>query len=139
MLWGGDEKLGRKKIGLAAQSKKIGHPNPTNLAVARRRAQAANRAAADAFAANVLLFVRQIQAEGVTSLAAIAAVLNHRGIRTARGGAWHHSTVRNLLARAATLAPVAPKAKPDLLAGYRWPTPKRRYKQRRQSVPLNRC
>jgi Recombinase len=30
---------------------------------------------------------------------AIAAVLNERRIRTARGGAWHDSTVRNLLAR----------------------------------------
>jgi hypothetical protein len=26
--------------------------------------------------------------------------LNDRGVRTARGGAWHDSTVRNLLARA---------------------------------------
>jgi hypothetical protein len=25
--------------------------------------------------------------------------LNDRGVRTARGGAWHNSTVRNLLAR----------------------------------------
>jgi len=31
---------------------------------------------------------------------AIAAALNDRGVRTARGGAWHDSTVRNLLARA---------------------------------------
>jgi hypothetical protein len=33
------------------------------------------------------------------SATAIAAVLNERRIRTARGGAWHDSTVRNLLAR----------------------------------------
>jgi hypothetical protein len=29
-----------------------------------------------------------------------ANALNNRGVRTARGGAWHNSTVRNLLARA---------------------------------------
>jgi Recombinase len=62
---------------------------------------AASREAADAFAANVLPIVRQIQAVGVTTFRAIAAALNDRGVRTARGGAWHDSTVRNLLARAA--------------------------------------
>jgi hypothetical protein len=45
--------------------------------------------------------VRQIQAAGVTGLANIAQALNDRGIRTARRGAWHNSTARNLLARAA--------------------------------------
>ena len=32
-------------------------------------------------------------------LQSIANALNDRGVRTARGGAWHNSTVRNLLAR----------------------------------------
>jgi hypothetical protein len=61
---------------------------------------AANKKAADAFAANVLPIVRQIQAAGVSGLKSIANALNDRGVRTARGGAWHNSTVRNLLARA---------------------------------------
>jgi hypothetical protein len=56
-----------------------------------------NREAADAFAANVLPIVRQIQASGATTFRAIAAALNNRGVRTARGGIWHDSTVRNLL------------------------------------------
>jgi len=43
------------------------------------KAHAANRAAADQFASNVLPFVPEIQAAGVTSLAAIAAALNARG------------------------------------------------------------
>lgn len=60
---------------------------------------AANRMAADAFAANVLPIVRQIQAAGATTHRAVAAALNARGIRTARGGAWHANTVRSLLAR----------------------------------------
>jgi hypothetical protein len=34
----------------------------------------------------VLPVVREIQAAGITSLAAIAAALNARGVRTARGG-----------------------------------------------------
>jgi Recombinase len=67
---------------------------------AQAKGIAANREAADAFAANVLPIVRQIQASGVTTFRAIAAALNNRGVRTARGGAWHDSTVRNLLARA---------------------------------------
>jgi hypothetical protein len=35
-----------------------------------------------------------------TKTRAIAEALNARGIRTARGGEWHYSTVRNLPARA---------------------------------------
>ena len=74
--------------------------NRTNLADAQRAGQDANRASADAFAHSVLPVVRQIQAAGITGLANIAKALNDRGIRTARGGAWHNSPVRNLLARA---------------------------------------
>ena len=76
--------------------------NRTNLAEAQARGVTVNRAAADAFAANVLPIVRQIQAAGATTPRAVAAALNARGIRTARGGAWHDSTVRNLLVREVT-------------------------------------
>jgi hypothetical protein len=48
----------------------------------------------------VLPIVRQLQAAGITGTYAIADALNRRGIRAARGGQWHHSTVRNLLVRA---------------------------------------
>jgi len=41
-----------------------------------------------------------MQAAGVTGFRAIAAALNDRGVWTARGGEWHGTTVRNLLARA---------------------------------------
>ena len=74
--------------------------NRTNLSDAQAKGVAANRGAADAFAANVLPIVRQIQSTGATTFRAIAEALNDRGVRTARGGAWHDSTVRNLLARA---------------------------------------
>jgi hypothetical protein len=57
------------------------------------------RAAADAFAANVLPIIRQVEAAGATGYRAIAAALNARGVRTARGGEWHATTVRNLMQR----------------------------------------
>jgi DNA invertase Pin-like site-specific DNA recombinase len=74
--------------------------NRTNLPDAQAKGVATNQKAADAFASNVLPIVRQIQAAGVTTYRAIAQALNDRGVRTARGGDWHDSTVRNLLARA---------------------------------------
>jgi hypothetical protein len=37
----------------------------------------------------------------LANIPVIASALNDRGVRTARGGAWHDSTVRNLLERAA--------------------------------------
>jgi Recombinase len=73
--------------------------NRTNLAEAQTMGATANQESADAFAANVLPVVRELQASGTTTVRAIAEALNARGIRTARGGDWHHSTVRNLLAR----------------------------------------
>jgi DNA invertase Pin-like site-specific DNA recombinase len=90
----------RTRVALAArkaQGVRLG--NPTNLAEASAKGAASQRAEADAFAAKVLPIVRVIQAEGATTLRAIAASLNERAVRTARGGEWHDSTVRNLLSR----------------------------------------
>src|SRR6516164_2646581 len=89
----------RTKAGLAAKKAagaKLGNPRAAEAAV---KAHAANRTAADQFWANILLIVRAIQASGLTTLRDIAAALNARGVRTARGGQWHSSTVHNLLAR----------------------------------------
>jgi len=55
---------------------------------------------ADRFAANLLPIVRSIQSAGPIGMVAIAKTLNERGVRTARGGQWHVSSVANLLARA---------------------------------------
>ena len=90
----------RTRVALAAK-KAAGATlgNRTNLRKAQAQGSAANRSAADAIAANVLPMVRQLRAAGVTTTRAIAEALNARGIRTARAGDWHHSTVRNLLAR----------------------------------------
>ena len=95
----------RTKAALAAKKAagaKLGNPRAAEAAA---KAHAANRAAADQFAANVLPIVRAIQASGLTTLREIADALNARGVRTARGGQWHSSTVHNLLARIATREP----------------------------------
>jgi hypothetical protein len=79
-----------------AAGAKLGNPRAAETV---GRAHAANRAAADCFASNILPIVESIRASGITSHAGIAAALNRRGIGTARGGRWHSTTVRNLLAR----------------------------------------
>ena len=43
--------------------------------------------------------VKEIQAAGTLSLKGIADELNRRSITTARGGLWHASSVKNLMAR----------------------------------------
>ena len=80
-----------------AQGVKLG--NPRNMPEAAAKGREAQRAGADQFAANVLPVIESIKAAGATSLDALAKALNARGIRTARGGRWHSTTVRNLLAR----------------------------------------
>ena len=96
----------RTRIALA-QKKAAGATlgNRTNLADAQAKGTAATVGEADAFAANVLPIVRQLQAAGVVTFRAIAKELNERGVRTARGGDWHDSTVRNLLARGTRRGP----------------------------------
>lgn len=61
---------------------------------------------ADRHAANVLPVIREIAAGGA-SLRQIAAALNERGIKTARGGLWYAATVRNVLARQQELEALA--------------------------------
>jgi DNA invertase Pin-like site-specific DNA recombinase len=92
----------RTRLALAqkkAQGALLG--NRTNLAEATAKGNAAQAAAADAFAANILPIVREIQAAGVASLRAVAAELTRRNVRTARGGAWTATAVKNLLQRPA--------------------------------------
>jgi DNA invertase Pin-like site-specific DNA recombinase len=84
-----------------ARGAKLG--NRTNLADASAKGVATNQATAEGFAANVLPVIRQIQASGATGYRAIAAALNARGIRPPRGGEWHATTVRNILARDAAV------------------------------------
>jgi len=96
----------RTKAALAAakaRGVKLGNPNG---AAAFRRAGkgngasvGANKANADAFAESLRETLESIRKGDIQSLGGIAAELNRRHIRTARGGQWHASSVRNLVAR----------------------------------------
>ena len=75
--------------------------NNTNLAAAQGLGAAARTAeAARHFAANAAPLIREIRNSGVASLRGIAAVLNARGVPTARGGCWAATQVGAVLARA---------------------------------------
>ena len=90
----------RTRVALAAKKAQGAlSGNRTNLAEAGAKGRQVGRDAADRFARNVGPVIEQIRAGGAVSLRAIAAELNARGIRTARGGAWESMTVRNLLQR----------------------------------------
>lgn len=86
-----------------ARGVKLGNPNG---AAALHRAGRGNGAAVEAVATaaaqravDLAPIVAELRAEGFTSLPAIARQLNARSIKTARGGAWHPSSVANLLRR----------------------------------------
>ncbi len=86
-----------------ARGTKLGNPNG---AAALRRAgkggaplRRAVSHNADAFAAGLAPVIDDLRSRGVTSLRAIAAELNERGILTRRGARWHVSNVSNLLRR----------------------------------------
>jgi DNA invertase Pin-like site-specific DNA recombinase len=80
--------------------------NPTNIAKAGQFGRQIQRTEADRFAANMLPMIRSILASGPMGMVAVAKRLNERGIRTARGGRWHVSSVANILARANEFGPV---------------------------------
>lgn len=65
----------------------------------RAKSVAAIEARADARAADLRPAIEELQAAGATSLRAIAAGLNERGISTARGGEWTAVQVQRVLAR----------------------------------------
>lgn len=81
-----------------AEGVQLGGPK---LAEARIAAAALKTAEADKFAANVLPNIEAVRKAGAKTLRAIAEALNNRGIRTANGGQWHPTTVKNILDRAA--------------------------------------
>jgi hypothetical protein len=57
------------------------------------------KAKADRHAADVLPIIEDIRDKGIITLLAIAAELNKRQILTARGGKWHPTGFKRLLAR----------------------------------------
>lgn len=89
----------------AAKARGVRLGNPNGAAALRRcddggrslrRTVSAN---ADRFAADLAPVIADVRNSGATSLRAIAAELNDRGILTRRGARWHVSNVRNLMVR----------------------------------------
>jgi len=87
----------RTRDALAAakrRGKRLGNPDIAEVA---KRGRAALKANARRFAANVRPIIEEIVRSGITSHNAIAAKLNERNVRTARGGTWTHVQVGAIL------------------------------------------
>lgn len=82
----------------AAKARGVALGNP-KIDEAREKALAEIVDRADHRAANVIPIIRQIQRGGTTSLRQLAEALNARRITAPRGGQWHATSVRNLMAR----------------------------------------
>jgi DNA invertase Pin-like site-specific DNA recombinase len=96
----------RTKAALAARKVQGAHlGNRRNAPEALARGRRALSAEAALFATNVLPIIESIRSAGVRDLRGLAAALNQRGVRTARGGRWHVSNARNVIARIPTAAP----------------------------------
>ena len=99
----------RTKAALAAaraRGVKLGNPNGARALrgkqVGNAQAVAAVKANAENRAANLRSIVEALQSHGITSVRAISAELNDRGILTPRGGAWHPTSTARLLSRLQT-------------------------------------
>jgi DNA invertase Pin-like site-specific DNA recombinase len=87
----------RTKAALAAAKRRgvrLGNPDIAEVA---KRGRAAAKANTRRFAANVRPIIEEIMRAGVTSHNAIAAKLNERNVKTARGGVWTHVQVGAIL------------------------------------------
>lgn len=99
-LRAGEEYVSRRSGRLV---RRLGNPNGAEPL--RRAGQgstaalAALRRRADDHAKDLEPVIRRLQREGVLSLGRLATALNDENMRTPRGGSWHASSVRNLLAR----------------------------------------
>lgn len=96
----------RTKAALAAakaRGQRLGNPNGADAlhraAKGNGAAVRALKAEADHHAETLRTDVAELQARGIASLAGIAKALNQGHALTARGGKWHPSSVKNLLAR----------------------------------------
>jgi len=93
----------RTKAALAAakaRGVKLGNPsNLRNQEAGSVKGNAVKAAKADKRAADLAPVIADIQAGGAGSLRAIAAELNRRGIRTARGGEWSAVQVARIMGR----------------------------------------
>jgi DNA invertase Pin-like site-specific DNA recombinase len=96
----------RTKAALAAakaRGVKLGNPNGARALwrkqTGNKEALAALKTNAEHRAENLRGIVDDLRAQGISSVRAIAAELNARGILTARGGQWHPTSTARLLTR----------------------------------------
>lgn len=89
----------RTRAALQAKRDRGERLGSTNMATVAKAGTDRRQTMADEHAAKVTPIISEIRRAGVTTLAGIAAALNARGVRTARGGRWHGSTVRNITRR----------------------------------------
>ena len=83
---------------------------------AQPKAQAANSAKAAKKRAEVIPAIEALQAEGITTLRALAAGLNEREIEAPRGGQWTAMQVQRVLPKAEPRKPVASAAASQAIA-----------------------
>src|SRR6056297_1234555 len=86
-----------------ARGQVFGNPNGADALKRAGKGNEASRQAAsanaDTFAHDLSDVLEDIESSGITTLSGIANTLNQRGIRTARGGKWYPTTVKNLQKR----------------------------------------
>ena len=104
----------RTKAALAAAKKNpawrkkhpkgFGNPNGAKAfgKAGNNAAVGALKVRADVHARDIAPVIADIRASGATTLREIAAELNRREIKTARGGQYHPTTVKNVLERMAS-------------------------------------
>jgi len=98
-----ERRLISERTKAALSAKKAGGArlgNPSNIAQAGELGRIIQTTAADEFVAGLLPINQAIRSTGATTLRGMTDALNQRGIRSARGGKWHVSSVKNLLERA---------------------------------------
>ena len=90
----------RTKAALAAaKARGVVLGNRASLIAAQPLAREVISKHADQHADNIIPTLRQIVKSGVRSVHAMAEQLNQRGVKTARGGSWHGTTILNLIRR----------------------------------------
>lgn len=100
--WERDQISKRTRDALAAakaRGQKLGNPNKKTLAANMAAGRQQQAQEAQERAKDLAPVVQAIKAAGIATLAGIAEELNRRQIHTPRGGQWHASSVRNLIAR----------------------------------------
>jgi hypothetical protein len=103
-------------------TKVSGDHAPMLTAKARQFSNSSRAARALHFAARLAPTIKELQEGGVTTLRAIAAALDERGIPTPRGqGPWHATQVRVVLARLASDS--AGEKKPSIILQKESPVP----------------